>query len=131
MAFYGGNIVYKTTVTTPAGKLRVQVPRYRGAAVRVALDGREMGYVAYAPYTLLLGEVEAGEHSLAFTLLGSRVNTFSALHNASSNVWYGPSIWYTGDLRKPDGEDAAAWSYEYVLSETGILSSPIVEILGE
>ena len=131
LAFYGGNIVYKTTVTTPAGKLRVQVPRYRGAAVRVALDGREMGYVAYAPYTLSLGEVEAGEHSLAFTLLGSRVNTFSALHNASSNVWYGPSIWYTGDLRKPDGEDAAAWSYEYVLSETGILSSPIVEILGE
>ena len=131
LTFYGGNIVYKTKVTTPAGTLRVQVPRYRGAAVRVALDGKDVGYIAYAPYMLEIGQVEAGEHTLTFTLLGSRINTFSALHDASSNVWYGPSIWYTCNWRKPDGEDAAAWSYEYVLEQTGILSSPIVEILEE
>ncbi len=131
LTFYGGNIVYKTKVNTPAGALRVQVPRYRGAAVRVALDGKDVGYVAYAPYMLEVGQVEAGEHTLTFTLLGSRINTFSALHDASADIWYGPSIWYTGNWRKPDGEDAAAWSYEYVLEQTGILSSPIVEILGE
>ncbi len=129
LAFYGGNIIYKTKVTTPAGRLRVQIPRYRGAAVRVALDGKEMGHVAFAPYMLDLGQVEAGEHTVTFTLLGSRVNTFSALHNASADVWYGPAIWYTGDRRRPDGENAAAWSYEYVLEQTGILSSPILEIL--
>ncbi|MBO5754513.1 MAG: hypothetical protein J6R89_00490 [Clostridia bacterium] len=131
LSFYGGNLVYQTRLTTPAGTMRVQVPRYRGAAVRVSLDGKPVGYVAYAPYTLTVEGVTAGEHELTFTLLGSRVNTFGALHNSSANVWFGPTIWYTGDLRKPDGTDAAAWSYEHVLAETGILSSPIVEIFEE
>lgn len=129
MPFYGGNIVYRVNVNTPDCKLCVRTSRYRGAAIKVYIDGKEAGNIAYAPYTLDIENVAGGEHTLEFKLFGSRVNTFDALHNCSSTTWFGPSIWYT--FRDKNGENSYSpkWSYEYVLSETGILSSPLVQVV--
>jgi len=76
--------------------------------------------IAFDPYKLNLGRVEAGRHTLTYKLFGTRFNAFAALHNNNQgNDWTGPGIWRTtGD----------AWCYEYRLRDMGILMSPIVEM---
>lgn len=120
MPFYGGNIKYKTKINVPACSLSVRVNHYRGALIKVLVDGKEAGHIVYDPYTLKLKNIEAGEHTLEFVLYGNRYNTFGSLHNNNAeDDWYGPSHWHSkGD----------AWRYEYSVRDTGILSSPVIEV---
>ncbi len=114
--FYGGNLTYRLAVKTQGSDFAVHVPKYRGALVTAAVDGRRIGPVAFSPYTLTFSGVAAGEHCLELTLFGNRVNTFGCVHNCDVNwPWYGPNAWRTtGDY----------WSYEYHLRQTGILKAP-------
>ena len=124
MPFYGGNITYKTNIKLHSeSNIRLRVSRYRGALIRISVDGADYGELAFAPYEKEIKNLSAGEHIIEFKLFGTRVNTFSALHNCNrSEKWKGPSYWYSQN---------DSWSYEYCLNETGILSSPIIEIIGE
>lgn len=120
MPFYGGNITYKTEIETGNCNLVVKANNYRGAMIAVSIDGKRAGVIAYAPYRLSLGNVQAGKHTIEFTLFGNRFNTFGALHNADTAMtWFGPNGWRTtGD----------AWCYEYRVKDFGIMASPIIEI---
>lgn len=124
MPFYGGNITYKMRITLDReSNIRLRASRYRGALIRVSVDGKDYDELVFAPYEKEIKNLSKGEHTVEFKLFGTRVNTFSALHNCNkSENWKGPSYWYSQD---------DAWSYEYCLTETGILSSPIIEIIGE
>ncbi len=124
MPFYGGNITYKTNITLDSkSDIRLRVSRYRGSLIRVSVDGKDSGELVFAPYEKEIRNLSAGEHKIEFKLFGTRVNTFSALHNCnSSENCKGPSYWYSQN---------DSWSYEYCLNETGILSSPVIEIIGE
>ena len=124
MPFYGGNITYKTKINiAEKGNLSVCINYYRGSLIRVSLDGRDKGIIAFDPFSLDLGIVTAGEHTVEFTLFGNRANTFGALHYCGDKMksWnvYSPEMWYTNDDE---------WSYEYQLFDTGIMSSPIFKI---
>lgn len=119
MPFYGGNLIYETEVQLPAGELVIRAGCYRGSLIRVAVDGKDCGIIAYDPYTQSAGPVTAGTHTITFTLYGNRFNTFGALHDIESAPWAGPDLWRTKDDR---------WCYEYRLRETGILASPIIEV---
>lgn len=121
MPFYGGNLTYRTAFTLQkGGDLKICANYYRGAMLRVVLDGEDLGVIAYAPYTLQKENVPKGKHELTFTVYGNRVNTFGGLHNISGSPWYGPEYWRT---------EKYEWSYEYAnLRKTGLLSSPMVEI---
>ena len=118
LAHYGGNITYQIPFTSHGGAVCLTVPHYTGAAVKVSVDGKT-GYIAYPPYRLELGVLEAGEHTLALTLLGNRHNCFGALHLADPKYrWLGPNSWRTtGNL----------WTESYRLKPLGILSAPIIE----
>lgn len=121
MPFYGGNIIYKTKVTTPECDLKIRINSFNGAYVEVLLNGESRGIVTIDPYEVLIKNVCDGEHTLEFKLYGNRKNTFGALHlNNSGLDWYNPDMWRTKD---------ALWKYEYELSNTGILASPVIEIL--
>lgn len=124
MPFYGGNITYKTNIKLDSkSDIRLRANRYRGALIRVSIDGVDYGELVFAPYEKEIKNLSAGEHTIEFKLFGTRVNTFSALHNCNrSEKWKGPSYWYSQN---------DSWCYEYCLKETGILSSPIIEIIGE
>ncbi|MBR6570204.1 MAG: hypothetical protein IKK75_07095 [Clostridia bacterium] len=116
---YTGNIAYQVPVTTEGGCLRVSVPHYSGAMVRVDLDGKPAGHVLYPPYVLDLGKVEAGEHRLDFVLLNTRENAFGPLH-------------YADTVRKRSSPDkwrsqGAFWSDSYRLVPAGIRTAPVVE----
>ena len=122
MPFYGGNITYKTVVTIPECRaVKIKTHDYRGALVRVTVDGKDAGITAYSPYEIRLEGLKAGEHVIEYKLFGNRANTFGALHcNDEALSWFGPNAWDTkGD----------SYSYEYQLKDMGILSSPIITII--
>ncbi|MBE6611037.1 MAG: hypothetical protein E7632_00980 [Ruminococcaceae bacterium] len=120
LPFYTGNIEYTEEIDTPDCQLVVRASEYRGALVKVFLDGRDMGVIAFDPMRLDLGKVSAGRHTLTYKLFGTRFNAFAALHNTNQgDKWTGPNIWYTtGD----------SWCYEYRLRDMGLLASPVVEM---
>lgn len=120
MPFYGGNITYQTTICVPqCCDLLVNVAKYKGALIKVSLDGKPAGNVVFAPYDLEIKNVAAGEHTVEFTLFGNRHNTFGGLHNCGPNIYYGQHYWYSVDQ---------SWSYEYNTKQTGILKSPVISM---
>ncbi len=122
MPFYGGNITYQTELETDDCDLVIDASSYRGALVRVAIDGKDAGRVVYAPYTLKIDGVKKGRHTVEFTLFGNRFNTFGALHCNNpfeEKRWAGPQLW------RLEGD---SWCYEYRLKNFGILRSPIISV---
>ena len=120
LAHYGGNITYHIPVTTTGGKLQVEIPHYRGAAVKIEVDDIT-AYSIYPPYVTTLSNLPAGEHTLHVTLLGNRFNCFGSLHLADlTEDWLGPNAWRSTDNRFTDS---------YRLRPLGILSAPVVKEL--
>ena len=55
LAFYAGSVSYLRTITprlVAGERLFVQIPEYRGAAVRVWVDGQDAGLIAWQPSEL-------------------------------------------------------------------------------
>ena len=99
-----------------SGSLRMSY--YRGAAMRVSVDGKDAGMVVYPPYDANLGVLSAGKHTVEVTLYGHRFNGFGAVHNCNRlENWHGPGAWRT---------EGDSFSYEYQLKEVGILKAPVV-----
>lgn len=119
MPFYGGNVIYKTEIDVPESTLKIRVNRYRGALVKVLIDGKEAGNIVYPPYILEV-DVPGGKHTVEFMVFGNRVNTFGPIHDTSRNEWVGPGLWYSKGYK---------WSYEYEPKITGIISSPVIEVI--
>ncbi len=115
MPFYGGNIYYSARITTPAGNIKIRMPHVKGALARVSLDGRDLGCIAYAPFTVDGGSVAAGEHELEILFYGNRFNSFGPLHSLRDRRCIGPDQW------RSSGDD---WEYEYNLNPTGVMDSP-------
>ena len=116
---YGSNVAYRIPVETAGGALSVTVPHYSGAALRVALDGKPMGHIAYPPYRMELGTPEAGQHEITLTLLGHRDNAFGPVHRAdTTNSWIGPDAWRT---------TGSMWTESYWLTNLGVRTAPWIE----
>ena len=114
--FYGGNVKYKFKSNAANGKISVRASDYRGALIGVRVDGEKAGYIVYPPYILSLNNLSDGEHEIELKLFIHRYNTFGPVHLVNiKESWHGPDAWRSEDDN---------WSYEYVLRETGILSSP-------
>lgn len=118
MPFYGGNIVYKAERSTPKCRAAIHTPFYRGALVKVYVDGKLAGINAFSPYKAEI-DLSAGAHTFEFELFGTRINTFGGMHNVTRPIWVGPNFWRT---------EGDAWCYEYNLKPVGILASPIIEL---
>ncbi len=121
LPFYTGPIDYICSFKTE-GNAAVRLPNFKGAVVRVFVDGNDNGLIAFAPYRLKL-DIPAGEHEIVLRLYPSRFNLFGALHNNDSEeLRIAPFIWrQTGDK----------WTYSYNFRPSGILSEPIIELLSD
>ncbi len=140
LPFYGGNITYHASfemdraaeaalrfqsrqagigreLNGPEVAKEVDFAAFHGTLASVAIDGREAGDIAFSPFQLALGRLEAGRHSIDITLYGSRINCFGALHRAWRMRWAGPVAWRT------QGDDFA---YEYSIQPLGVMKSPLV-----
>jgi hypothetical protein len=117
LPFYAGNLTYRVRLDHRGGRLALQAHRFRAPLLKVRLDGREAGAIAWAPWRVDLGEIAAGRHELELTCFGDRRNAFAQVHHAGTerHRWWGPDSW------RSQGED---WSDEYVLAPHGVLSAP-------
>ncbi|MCL2662322.1 MAG: hypothetical protein FWE83_03225 [Oscillospiraceae bacterium] len=111
----------KTDEPSPCPALEISIPYYRGHLLRVAVDGNDVGVIAFSPYRIKtenLNQNKTGKHKIDLTYFGSRINTFGQLHrNNRHDPWCGPDSWRTtGD----------AWTYEYRFWSQGVLKSPEV-----
>ncbi len=119
MPFYGGNVIYKEEIETPACDAVIRANYYRGALIRVFVDGKNQGVLAFSPYRLCIPNLSKGKHTVELVLFGTRINTFGGMHNVTRPAWVGPNYWRS---------EGTAWSYEYQLKDTGILASPVIEL---
>ncbi len=116
--FYGGNLTYETTVTCPAKsgeRLFLRVPRFAGTALRVAVNGRTAGLLAWAPYEVDLTEFLAECPSrLQIEVLGHRHNVLGPLHSPGGQG-ANPEMFCT---------EGANWRDAYQLTPLGLLAPP-------
>ncbi len=121
LAFYGANITYDTVVNlNEKTALEFEISYYRGALIRVDIDGKMAGYIWKSPFRLISDVLDEGEHRVSFTVFGNRYNTFAALHTLladKKDVYTGPDYWRSSGF---------AWSYEYNTKPFGILKAPVV-----
>ena len=115
MGFYGGNLKYSFKING-GGKKTLEISKYRGAVIKVLVNGEEKGYIDFPPHRLPLGELSEGEHTVDLILYGNRMNTFGQLHKTDEHLaWTGPDSWRT---------KGRFWTDEYMLTRTGILTAP-------
>ena len=120
LPFYGGCVTYHVAIKlTERGNLSVKVPSFRCVGVKVLVDGKECGIVAFAPYELKIKEIDAGEHVVEFVVLGNRFNIFGGVHNYSNSTYYEGNYFMSG---------GDAWGYEYRFREMGLLASPVIRV---
>ena len=115
LPFYTGNLRYHLKVRTEGERFTLRIPQYRGGLVKVFVDGKDVGNIAFSPYSLAV-QTPAGEHQVDIRLYGTRQNGFAQLHHTQGVYFYqSPNSWRSaGDL----------WSYEYRFKPAGILKSP-------
>lgn len=116
LPFYTGNVNYFFEIEAD-GPMTLRVPRYRGGLVKVFMDGKEQGNIAFSPYAMDLNP-SPGRHEICLKLYGVRQNGFAQLHHTPGVYFYqSPNSWRSaGDL----------WCYEYQFKPMGILKSPLL-----
>lgn len=117
LPFYTGNLSYQLDfeVAEEGGVYAVHVPHFVAPLLGIALDGVEMGTIAYAPHRLSLGKISKGQHTLTVRVYGNRYNAFGTLHLANPEfLWFGP------DSYRTEGDD---WTDGYRGKPVGILST--------
>ncbi len=123
-SFYGANIEYESEFSLDEdAAVEFEISHYRGALIKVEIDGAAVGYIWNAPFHLESDILSAGNHKVKYTLYGNRYNTFSALHNITADkkyVYIGPDFWRS---------EGFAWAYEYTTRPMGILKTPIINKL--
>jgi hypothetical protein len=135
LPFYTGNVTYHTTLTGTGAPRLLELhwrsglvlqypstpqPITRVPLVKVALDGRDAGTIAFAPFRLDLGRVRPGKHRLDLTCYGHRFNAFGCVHNLNDeNTWRQsmPAAWRSV---------GRFWTYGYQLRPMGLLNAPTV-----
>ncbi|MBO7319330.1 MAG: hypothetical protein J6V06_04845, partial [Clostridia bacterium] len=114
--FFSGAITYKLKATAKNDSLTVTASDYMGALIEVSVDGEVKGDIIYPPYTLEIKDITDGEHEIGLKLYTHRYNSFGPIHLVNIRQrWHGPDAWRSKGIN---------WSYEYVLSTTGILKTP-------
>ena len=71
MPFYGGNVSYISQIETPRCSLQISVPHYKGALVKVFVDGEDKGIIAFSPYKVTIDNLAAGKHEIEFKYMAT------------------------------------------------------------
>ena len=123
LAFYSGSVVYRTRLKRgmAAGQRTfIRIPEFRGAAVRVLIDGKTAGIIAWPPNELDITDLLTEAHELAIEVLGHRRNSHGPLHHKDLwPTWTGPEQFTT------EGEN---WVENYHLVPCGLIQPPEIVI---
>ena len=115
LPFYGANVKYSFKIMG-GGKKTIEISKYRGAVIKVFVDGEHKGYVDFPPHRCDLGELSEGEHTVDLILYGNRMNTLGQLHNTNDDIpWANSDSWRT---------KGRFWTDDYMFYPTGIMTYP-------
>ncbi len=123
MPFYGGTVIYRTALDTEDCVAEIAVADFAAPCIRVLVDGRDAGLIAWAPFTVRT-PLTRGRHTLELVCYGNRNNTFGPIHNrriADPHYYIVPSSW----------DADADYTEGYCFQETGILSAPVIRLFKE
>jgi hypothetical protein len=120
LAFYSGSVGYCRRIKPKLRKgqrLFVQAPEYRGAAVRVTVNGKTAGVVAWEPNEVDITDcVDGGPAELRIEVIGHRRNSHGPLHLTEKwPSWTGPGEFVASGKR---------WQDEYQLVPCGLMAAP-------
>jgi len=129
LAFYSGNLCYTTKINTKLRKGRrliVQVPRFEGTAVRILIDGKPAGIIAWQPYEVDITDFVTGDSAtLGIEVIGHRRNSHGPLHTIPQALhWTGPAEFRTKPKSQSDRRARGFWSDDYVLVPVGLMEPP-------
>lgn len=116
LPFYTGNLQYHFDIDVPRDSLILRTPHYRGALIRVLVDGKDQGPIIFSPYQMTVTGLTAGTHHVTLRLFGNRQNGFGQLHHTQGIYFY-----QSADSWRSTGD---RWRYEYQLKPLGILKGP-------
>ena len=120
LTFYAGAVGYRRRIRPPARKgqrIFVHVPKYRGAAVRVLVNGRAAGVVAWEPNEVDVTDLlDGGPAELCVEVVSHRRNSHGPLHmHEKWPAWHGPGQFVATGKQWIDG---------YQLVPCGLLAPP-------
>ncbi|MCD4823098.1 MAG: hypothetical protein K8S55_00685 [Phycisphaerae bacterium] len=120
LAFYSGSVSYLRTISPKLRKsqrLFVQVPAYRGAAVRVLVNGKSAGMIGWDPCEVDITDlIDSDKAQLAVEVIGHRRNSHGPLHQRDKTpIGVGPANYTT------TGDD---WIDSYNLVPCGLMEPP-------
>jgi hypothetical protein len=110
LPFYSGNLSYVKSIPITdimmahkKGRVLLRVPDYRGAAVRILINGTEVGVIAWEPHELEITEFLQGKRvgeklELTIQILGHRRNSHGPHHYKERFPhWTGPEEFHPSD----------------------------------
>lgn len=120
LAFYSGAVSYRTTIKTELKnrqRLILRVPSYDGSVVRVWVDGKPAGIIAWQPNEIDITDYLADSQAeIAIEIFSHRANSHGPLHlNDKQPEWTGPLEFMT------EGDE---WKEGYRLLPCGLTAAP-------
>jgi hypothetical protein len=129
LPFYSGNLGYLLQIEkidfNEKEKVFLRIPEFRGAGVRIFIDGKEVGILAWEPYEIDITDFIKGKEksNLIIEILGHRRNSHGPLHYFEKwPVWTGPGQFVS------EGEQ---WTDEYQIVPCGLMKNPEILIKKE
>ncbi len=96
LPFYSGNITYLCQIQARPEenqKISVRIPAFRGTGVRIFVDGKPAGIIAWKPYEIDITEFARGKETctIGIEILGHRRNSHGPFHFYQKwPAWTGP-----------------------------------------
>lgn len=120
LAFYSGAVSYRAKIKANLEnkqRLILRVPSYEGSAVRVWVDGKPAGVVAWQPNEIdITDHLADSQAEIAIEVFSHRANSHGPLHlNDKHPDWTGPLEFVT------EGDE---WKEGYRLLACGLTSAP-------
>jgi alpha-L-rhamnosidase len=122
LPFYSDSVIYHTELeySGDAFKALLRLPEFEGIMVKIIINDRTAGVIAWAPNELDISEhLSKGSNKIDIEVFGSRRNSHGPLHNKHKQEWVGPA------QMKPAHKD---WTAEYQLVTCGLIKAPIIEL---
>ena len=119
LSFYSGSVSYRTSIKHNLKKnqrLILRIPSYAGTAVRVWVNSKAAGIIAWQPNEIDITDYLADSTAeIAIEVFSHRANSHGPLHLKGRSPWIGPSQFTTKGTQ---------WKDRYRLLPCGLMENP-------
>ena len=127
LPFYSGNLSYIFEIEKidikENERIFLRTPEFCGAGLRILIDGKEVGIVAFPPYEIDITDYLNEKVNLIIEVLGHRRNSHGPLHYFEKwPLWTGPAQFVS---------EGAEWTDEYQIVPCGLMKNPEIVIKEE